>query len=934
MKPPPLVLDSSPFLDPPHHYPNQHTQRQLLRPELYRPSSSASSIRSTASSLRSSSLSPSPISSSFHNSAGADTRDRNGNRDSPRNDLQTRRSSPYSTAKSNRVDPIPNMRHPSRSGFDSSSSTAALSAESLYSRIPKSTLQHSHQPHAQILHKQHAQPTLLPAAPLSEPATPVTPKFTPGSTSALSFYSQDFVRDEEDDEDDHGDSSYRSPETLLPKPDARSLNTNRRTAIPPPVRVPQNHDTQRVAVSTSTSSSSHQTRPRSQQHEFSVSCSSSSVSSGSSSDNQFVDFPFPSSASYAHPARAAANQPIAPASTTTGTHSHSNNITANLPPLATPQDFALRYQQQRRLSTSSSSSSIVSSHRLRTKASAPSLGGTNTPRNFSLYLPPTVSPTSSTTYSATATRPRNYDSHTDEPTGVAIDRPAESPPVNNDGSMRPGRTTSIPPPPPSSNDSTSMTSGMQRQNSMAITRRRTLGIKANPEAYAEALKKQRKQKEPEHKVLVGRPVDENHANYMAAYLMLTGIRVSVSRCNARVDRELTDEDFVAQHKHAFNVDGSELVPSSRYDFKFKDYSPWVFRHLRQLFKLDPADYLMSLTDQYMLSELSSPGKSGSFFYYSRDYRFIIKTLHHAEHRMLRKVLKEYHTHVKNNPNTLISQFYGLHRVKLPFGKKIHFVVMKNLFPAHHHLDRTYDLKGSSLGRLYKPPKVVDKDSKSEPVYKDVNWTEKGEALKLGPTKGQLLVEQLQRDVALLKRLNIMDYSLLIGIHNKKSGKPDRQEMYVFDPSGEGMRPNQLRRALSRTSPHPVSMPTSPTSPKREIIFYNDDGGFQATDGHDQPLDEIYYLGVIDCLTPYTFLKRIETWTKSLKHTRGTISAVPAQEYGERFFEFMKDAIQAYRPGATGREGPLGRDITATETEQLLTTEERDEQIAPFANVQQ
>lgn len=51
---------------------------------------------------------------------------------------------------------------------------------------------------------------------------------------------------------------------------------------------------------------------------------------------------------------------------------------------------------------------------------------------------------------------------------------------------------------------------------------------------------------------------------------------------------------------------------------------------------------MSLTHKYILSELGSPGKSGSFFYYSRDYRFIIKTIHHSEHVFMRKILMDYY----------------------------------------------------------------------------------------------------------------------------------------------------------------------------------------------------------------------------------------------------------------------------------------------------
>lgn len=127
------------------------------------------------------------------------------------------------------------------------------------------------------------------------------------------------------------------------------------------------------------------------------------------------------------------------------------------------------------------------------------------------------------------------------------------------------------------------------------------------------MKRRRQEFEQDDKVLVGKTVSEGHVNYSIAYNMLTGIRVSVSRCNAKVDRKLVDADFSAKHKLAFDINGNELIPSSKYDFKFKDYAPLVFRHLRALFQLDPADYLMSLTNKYILSELSSPGKSDPSF---------------------------------------------------------------------------------------------------------------------------------------------------------------------------------------------------------------------------------------------------------------------------------------------------------------------------------
>lgn len=217
--------------------------------------------------------------------------------------------------------------------------------------------------------------------------------------------------------------------------------------------------------------------------------------------------------------------------------------------------------------------------------------------------------------------------------------------------------------------------------------------------------------------------------------------------------------------------GNELTPSAKYDFKFKDYAPWVFRHLREdIFHLDPADYLLSLTARYILSELGSPGKSGSFFYFSRDYRFIIKTIRHSEHKFLLSILRRYFDFVKDNPHTLLSRFYGLHRVKLPRGKKIHFVIMNNLFPPHKDIHETFDLKGSTVGREYPETKVAENPGA---VLKDLNWIKWGKRLELGPEKRALLSEQLRRDADFLKSVYVMDYSLLVGIHNMERGNRDK-----------------------------------------------------------------------------------------------------------------------------------------------------------------
>lgn len=68
-----------------------------------------------------------------------------------------------------------------------------------------------------------------------------------------------------------------------------------------------------------------------------------------------------------------------------------------------------------------------------------------------------------------------------------------------------------------------------------------------------ASRRRRKEEEDDDRVIVGTKVDQHHANWVTAYNMLTGIRFTVSRTNAKFDRELTDADFEARHKFSFDM---------------------------------------------------------------------------------------------------------------------------------------------------------------------------------------------------------------------------------------------------------------------------------------------------------------------------------------------------------------------------------------------
>jgi len=424
---------------------------------------------------------------------------------------------------------------------------------------------------------------------------------------------------------------------------------------------------------------------------------------------------------------------------------------------------------------------------------------------------------------------------------------------------------------------------------------------------AHSLKKQSKAIEN----IIGTPIKKDHVHYILMLDMLNGIRYSVQRCNASTPRDIYLKDFKAKHKIALDVYNNELLPSSKYYYKFKDYAPRVFRSIREICKISSEDYLMSLTGKYMLTEMDSPGKSGSFFYYSQDYRFIIKTVHHSEHKYLLKILRNYYMYLKKNPNTLICKIFGLHRVKIQHGKKIHFIVMENIFPPDKDIHEKYDLKGSLVGRC---TSEKEQSSNKLVVLKDLNWIKNERKIYLGKEKEKILLKQLEKDVNFLTENNVMDYSLLVGCHNLNKGNKENirdSTLSIIEPNPESLnkkfetkRTNKskkdpmamaLARAMAETEPVSLetsssTLPESIPKVKKHFIFYRDDGGFRATDENNIELQEIYFLGIIDIFTNYNMKKKIENICKSVISDKKNISSVKPSFYAKRFLNFIEKSI--------------------------------------------
>jgi 1-phosphatidylinositol-4-phosphate 5-kinase len=214
-----------------------------------------------------------------------------------------------------------------------------------------------------------------------------------------------------------------------------------------------------------------------------------------------------------------------------------------------------------------------------------------------------------------------------------------------------------------------------------------------------------------------------------------------------------------------------------------------------------------------------------------------------------------------------------------YGRHFNFIIVQSAWVTELAVHERYDLKGSWHGRIEIPkPKgtrakckycgvmytVGDKEYQGcsrnpvgpkhmyDFVGKDLNWRHR---LSLRPHIQVKLAQQLRSDSDFLADIGSLDYSLLVGIHNK--------EFTVEGISGESASPQR-------------------TGGAEESFFYrNRLGGMDATvvEGHAQ-----YFMAIIDILKEWNFKSKAEHWLKVnvLRQDRKGISCQDPITYAKRF----------------------------------------------------
>ena len=93
----------------------------------------------------------------------------------------------------------------------------------------------------------------------------------------------------------------------------------------------------------------------------------------------------------------------------------------------------------------------------------------------------------------------------------------------------------------------------------------------------------------------------------------------------------------------------------------------------------------------------SAGKSGSFFFFSHDNKFLIKTMQGNEKKIMLQMLDDYVLHIKSTKNrSLIARIYGIYKIKSNYFTDLDVLVMQNTSNVFNNQNNrlTFDLKGS------------------------------------------------------------------------------------------------------------------------------------------------------------------------------------------------------------------------------------------------
>ena len=156
-------------------------------------------------------------------------------------------------------------------------------------------------------------------------------------------------------------------------------------------------------------------------------------------------------------------------------------------------------------------------------------------------------------------------------------------------------------------------------------------------------------------------------------------------------------------------------------FTVKFYKRKLFQGAFEEYLGDYSLLVQSLSPMNNLDQVfkagQGAGRSGSFFFFSADKKFIIKTMTKSEKSLFLSMAEEYTNYFVGHQDSLIAKIFGVFKVKIANMGKVYLMLSENVIPFQdeENIDFIFDLKGSLVDRKVKG------NIKRDTILKDINF---------------------------------------------------------------------------------------------------------------------------------------------------------------------------------------------------------------------
>ena len=329
------------------------------------------------------------------------------------------------------------------------------------------------------------------------------------------------------------------------------------------------------------------------------------------------------------------------------------------------------------------------------------------------------------------------------------------------------------------------------------------------------------------------------------------LHVSIKHGKDSLLKEQNEDDI---ESNSTDKNNKNYINSNGEDASIIEYEPEIFNDLRKNDEISDEIMIKVFSPSKNKSAIDkmseSKGKSGSFFFYSHDRKFIIKTITEGEKNTLSNILHDYYNYIKDHKNTVITKIYGIYTIVIKNASSVNVILMQNLFGCSPiHIQRMFDLKGSEVQRKTKDVQKWKRDQ----VLKDLDyqWLTKIERKLINFSEEDIseINANLINDIKFFKIMRLMDYSLLFII---------------------------------------VDFPNKIDPDYNQIVGLLNDPKYRGHVYKSNNENYIYIILIIYYLQKYNMKKTIENFFKGLIYgkEKNMISAVEPDFYGDRFYNFM------------------------------------------------